>query len=356
MNNELPLASICITNYNYGHHLEQCLDSVLKQTYPNLEVSFSDNASTDNSVEIAYKFRKRFLKKGVYFHLNQNKRTLSNDRDSASALNRTEGGFIYTLTSDNMIAPTFIESCMSVFLEYPRVGTVITHRDEMDESGKNYQTPPFYNTSCVVNGESQAAVCMMTGITVPGQRMIRRSILKKTDPFVRKFTIAKEWFYDFLYTMGGDIAYIAEPLFKYRLHSQNETNEAEEHLHGAFEHFQLIKTFVDISKAFKMEKPAARYDEAIKKLGEMCLRYALKMFKARLDDMAIRYLKQASVFAPEIENDDIYKKLLRCVKASKQERAKIIASLKKSGVVSRAVSYDPPEGFVPITNFQFSEK
>ena len=48
-----PLVTICIPNYNYGRYLRTCLESILKQTYANLEVHFSDNASTDDSYEIA---------------------------------------------------------------------------------------------------------------------------------------------------------------------------------------------------------------------------------------------------------------------------------------------------------------
>ncbi len=41
---DMPLVTISIPNYNYGHYLSYCLDSVLAQTYPNIEVHFSDNA------------------------------------------------------------------------------------------------------------------------------------------------------------------------------------------------------------------------------------------------------------------------------------------------------------------------
>jgi len=356
MYNKLPLVSVCIPNYNYGHYLEFCFESLLEQTYPNFEVSFSDNASTDDSYEIAFRYRKKFLEKGIYFRLNDNKRNLGSNKNSIIALNRSEGDFIHYLASDDAIAPTFIEKCMSVFINNPEVGTVITHREEIDETGKIYQTPPFYNTSCIIDGESQAAVYMMAGIAVPGQRMVRRDIFRKTDPYARDFTIAGDWFFNFLYTMAGDVAYINEPLFKYRVHSDNETSESERKLQGVFEHYQLINAFVDISEAFGMKKPAARYDEAVKKLSGMCLRYALKMFKAGLNDIGVRYLKLAPVFTLEIENNDIYKQLLLYVDASKSERAKILTYVEKSGIAARSTSYDPPEGFMPITVFSLLEK
>jgi GT2 family glycosyltransferase len=45
-----PLVSIIILNYNGGKFVEKCLSSVMKLEYPNYEVLFVDNASTDGSV------------------------------------------------------------------------------------------------------------------------------------------------------------------------------------------------------------------------------------------------------------------------------------------------------------------
>ena len=48
---------IIIPNCNYAHTLEKCLNSVLNQTYKNFEIIFVDDCSTDNSVNIAKKYR-----------------------------------------------------------------------------------------------------------------------------------------------------------------------------------------------------------------------------------------------------------------------------------------------------------
>lgn len=49
---------IIIPNFNYEHTLENCLISILNQTYTNFEILFVDDMSTDNSVEIAKKLQK----------------------------------------------------------------------------------------------------------------------------------------------------------------------------------------------------------------------------------------------------------------------------------------------------------
>jgi len=47
----LPLVSVIVLNYNGKHHLETCLDSLLRTDYPNFEIILVDNGSSDGSVE-----------------------------------------------------------------------------------------------------------------------------------------------------------------------------------------------------------------------------------------------------------------------------------------------------------------
>ena len=46
---EKPLISVVVPVYNVEDYLQECLDSLLAQTYPNFEVILVDDASTDGS-------------------------------------------------------------------------------------------------------------------------------------------------------------------------------------------------------------------------------------------------------------------------------------------------------------------
>ena len=50
------VASVVLINYNQGHYLEKALNSVINQTYLNIEIIVIDGGSTDNSMEILKKF------------------------------------------------------------------------------------------------------------------------------------------------------------------------------------------------------------------------------------------------------------------------------------------------------------
>lgn len=344
-----PLITVAIPNYNYGHYLRYCLDSVLSQTYSNFEVYFRDNQSTDESYEIALEYRKKFDERGVYFNVSQNKRNLGSDKNSQLANRDGEGEYIYTLASDDAIKPEFLEKCMKVFQEYPTVGTVLVNREEIDEKGNIATQPPFYNQDCIIPGESQAAVYMMAGIGIPAQRICRASVFAKTGAYRRIWNVAGDWYENFLFAMAGDVAYLTDSLVQYRVHSGNETNESERKLLGIFEHYQLIHSFVDVSNAFGMTKPAARYDEAIEKLGSMCLRYALKMLQNDENRIAEKYLLLAPILKKDITEDNTYRKLMKCIELTGGALKENLQEFQGMGAFSRQISYDPPEDFIALT-------
>lgn len=52
-----PLVSICIPTYNREKYLKHTIESALKQTYSNIEIIVSDNASDDNTVNLVKSFK-----------------------------------------------------------------------------------------------------------------------------------------------------------------------------------------------------------------------------------------------------------------------------------------------------------
>jgi chondroitin synthase len=58
----LPLVSVIITTYNSSSTIEACVESIIKQSYKNLEIIIVDDASTDQTVEIINKFKDSRIK------------------------------------------------------------------------------------------------------------------------------------------------------------------------------------------------------------------------------------------------------------------------------------------------------
>jgi glycosyltransferase involved in cell wall biosynthesis len=109
----LPLVSILINNYNYGHFLADAIDSALNQTYPHIEVVVVDDGSSDNSREIIAQYTNRI------------KPILKSNGGQASAFNTgfkaSQGDLICFLDSDDIFLPDKIEKIVDIFTKYPNI-------------------------------------------------------------------------------------------------------------------------------------------------------------------------------------------------------------------------------------------
>ena len=344
---EKPLVSVLIANYNYAQYLEECLESVLNQTYKNYEVIMSDNRSTDESYEIMGAYRDKFLSKGIWCDILQNKRNIGSGGNTAVCFHRSEGKYVIWLSSDDNLEPTALEKMVAAMEKFPTAGCVQVHRNEVDENGRVEETAPFYSKSCFIKGEDQAAVYMMAGIAVSSQTLFRKATYTQMlDGKHLRFQVAGDWYDNFMMACYGDVVYINEPLVNYRVHSGNETSVSEDNLIGILEHYQLINAFKTIADSYGMTKPQKRYEEAVKKLSKMCLRYAKRMLINDKATIAMKYLYISCAFDENIKVCEEYRLLMECITSDNPKESAL--QIVDGDTFVRTKSYDPPEGSIDI--------
>ena len=102
------LASIIIPVYNVEPFLRKCLDSVINQTYENIEILIVDDGSTDQSGKICndYSVDSRVT---VFHQVNGG---LSAARNTA--LNHANGEYLFFVDSDDFVSPTFVSDAVTV--------------------------------------------------------------------------------------------------------------------------------------------------------------------------------------------------------------------------------------------------
>lgn len=122
-----PLVSIIIPIYNVEAFLPQCLDSVISQSYNNLEIILINDGSPDKSDTIC----KKYLTKDSRIHyVSQKNRGLSNARNNGMAL--AHGKYIFFLDSDDYLSHTCIEEMVksSTSNNLPITGFIIDFSDK----------------------------------------------------------------------------------------------------------------------------------------------------------------------------------------------------------------------------------
>ena len=108
-----PLISILIPCYNVEQYISQCLDSIINQTYSNLQIVIVDDGSKDNTLSIAKKFAKLDSRIEVYHQENQGVAITRN-----TLLYKIKGDYFLFVDSDDWIEPNMIEFLYSKIQEH----------------------------------------------------------------------------------------------------------------------------------------------------------------------------------------------------------------------------------------------
>lgn len=103
-NMSVPLISVIIPVYNVETQLRKCADSILAQTYPNIEMILVDDGSTDRSTSICDSYDADARVKVIH----QSNGGLSSARNAG--IDASSGDYIGFVDSDDFIAPDMYES------------------------------------------------------------------------------------------------------------------------------------------------------------------------------------------------------------------------------------------------------
>ncbi len=112
-----PLVSIIIVNWNGRRFLGNCLGSLSKIKYKNIEVIFVDNASTDGSVEYARKLYPRMK-------IILNSKNLGYAEGHEEAFKKCKGSLILLLSMDTIVNENFLKELVEVLLSETDIGAV----------------------------------------------------------------------------------------------------------------------------------------------------------------------------------------------------------------------------------------
>jgi glycosyltransferase involved in cell wall biosynthesis len=131
---ESPLVSIVCLCYNHERFVEEALESVLHQTYSNIEIIVVDDFSTDRSSSIIKMLIKDRLLQIQFLEMKQN---LGNCKAFNQGLALAIGEFVIDFSTDDVMLPDRVEKQVEFFeKQKENVGVVFTDAIYIDENSK----------------------------------------------------------------------------------------------------------------------------------------------------------------------------------------------------------------------------
>ena len=107
-----PQVSVIVTQYNYAHFLEACLDSILAQTQEGLELVIVDDHSPDDGVGVATRWLARNGDALAGFRLIRHTKNMGLPYARNTAFAQASAPYVFVVDADNMLYPTAVARCL----------------------------------------------------------------------------------------------------------------------------------------------------------------------------------------------------------------------------------------------------
>ena len=219
----LPLVSATVFCYNHEHYVEECLDGVLAQDYPDLELIITDDCSTDRSAEVIEAWLSRHRVKADFVRHGRNLGVAATVNDGYS---RARGKYLAPCSSDDVWLPGKISRHVEIMERLPEtVGILYSDAYRMDEAGR--PLPGMFIERCRKFEQPPAGDIfpeLAEGNFIPGMTMlVRRAAQEAVGPYDPQF-VYEDWDMMLRFAERYEFAYSDVPSVRYRVHSRSATS------------------------------------------------------------------------------------------------------------------------------------
>lgn len=206
----LPLVSVVVPIYNVEPYLHACVDSILNQTYQNIEIVLVDDGSPDNCPAICDEYASQYERVTA---IHQRNGGLSIARNNGLAVSR--GEYVTFVDSDDWIAPTLVERCVKLMISNSAdVCSVSFMKVYQDHTEKNACLA--FNPECYTSKEALSCYLFNTSMTVcVWGKVWRRSLWSTVKCPVGKLHEDQYTTYRLL-DRATNVVFDPEPLYFYR--------------------------------------------------------------------------------------------------------------------------------------------
>ena len=225
--------TVIIPNYNHGSYLRERIESVINQTFRDIELILIDDCSTDNSREIIQAYERHPLVRFV-FYMDYN--TGSPYSQWPVALKVANAEWIWVAESDDLAEPDFLEKLYSLALRDEK--TSLVYCDSLISGGSGLNAFRKYSTLkneryqvkkwdhyYQQDGKAELNECLKKDCTINNVSAVlfRKSWARDVMDNIDGFRFHGDWMFYICMAQKGQIIYIPEALNHYREHAANHS-------------------------------------------------------------------------------------------------------------------------------------
>jgi glycosyltransferase involved in cell wall biosynthesis len=208
---DYPLISILVCTYNGARFLEEQIDSLLNQTYPNIEIIISDDASTDETPAILAKYQHL---KNVKLYLHKENIGVTKNFETTASL--AKGDYIAFSDQDDIWLP---EKIAKLYAAIDGYSLVYSDSKMIDENGNNLKEnlSDLRHLHDITNSIGLFFMNAVSGHTM----LVKKEVMPYAFPTPPDYY--HDWWIALQATNFNGVKYLNEPLTLYRRHDNTLT-------------------------------------------------------------------------------------------------------------------------------------
>jgi glycosyltransferase involved in cell wall biosynthesis len=255
-----PKVSFVVPCYNLAHLLGECVHSILEQTYTDFEVLIMDDASPDNTPEVARSFKDLRVK-----HI-RNEVNLKHLANYNRGIGLARGDYIWLISADDKLRrPYVLEKFVAHMDLHPEVGFVFCPVMKFRDGAEFTRYGACGEEDAVFGGQDFILQHLLRGNIVPAPAgMARRRAYDLAGLFPLDMPFAGDWYMWLAFALDGDVGYFAEPMVSYRDHAFNMTKGFKERAQLLMaDEMRVLSRFMGVARERRDRKLIAAVERAV---------------------------------------------------------------------------------------------
>jgi glycosyltransferase involved in cell wall biosynthesis len=202
-----------------AHLLPDCVNSILAQTYRDLEVLIMDDCSPDNTSEVARSFRDRRVS-----HI-RNEVNLGHLANYNRGIELARGTYVWLISADDQLRRSYVLHRYIQLLDArPEVGFVFCPAMRFQDGSDISVYGACGDRDTVWRGHDFLRSHLLGGNIVPSPSgLARRECYERVGRFPLDLPFAGDWYMWAVFALAWDVGYFREPMVGYRDHELNMT-------------------------------------------------------------------------------------------------------------------------------------
>ncbi|QGG50051.1 glycosyltransferase [Lysinibacillus pakistanensis] len=209
---DFPKVSVAMITYNHEKYINEAIESVMKQSYPNIELIISDDCSNDRTSEIIKMYKDKYPSK---IRVLDNKQNLGMQKNFMQTLKACDGKYIALLEGDDAWINENKIQVQVDFLENNHEFFICSHRAKvLNELNANF--PAYIPDLTLTKGEVSFEQ-LLSGLFLPTASVVFRNYNLDFPSWYEKY-LCMDRALHLLNARHGKIYYIDQTYSMYRTH------------------------------------------------------------------------------------------------------------------------------------------